>query len=388
MKLAVQLYLQTTSSNSNNNIMTIRDNNNNNSSSSIGEGDDDPESVTPPTTKTTANGDDDDDDDDPEITIPPKTTNTQQQHQDKKETIYPTVFYDPVSKELMKDPVVHPDGISYEKTTTDTVAYYPNRALQTIIEEDTERQKLKEQEEKDVSSRHSSIRSLRINFSKIQKSARQTINHMLDESPIPTVPSRHPSLESDALYCPITLDLIRYPVIDPSGTTFEKAAIEHWIDANHTSPLTRTPLQKSQLYENTSLRSYIEEQIESVGGGGQLSMNGQQQQQQQQQSSSIRTQHPSIRRWIEETQSHNPPTDSTRSYALPTTYDELERVQRQRRRANCTKWGFCTLIILIIWMVTFPVSFFTVFFVGCFLLAVAFGIALVTIALTFFFNNC
>jgi hypothetical protein len=385
MKQVVQLYLQTTaSSNNNNNIMTIQDHNNNNNNSND-EGGDDPESVTPPT-KTTANGDDDDDD--PTIIIPPKSTNTQQQHQVKKKSIYPTVFYDPVSKELMKDPVVHPDGMSYEKTATDTGAYYPNRALQTIIEEHTQRQKLKEQEEKDLSTPHSSIRSLRINFSKIQKSARQTINHLLDELPIPTVPSRHPSLESDALYCPITLDLIRYPVIDPSGTTFEKAAIEHWIDANHTSPLTRTPLQTSQLYENTSIRSYIEEQIESVDGGGQLSMNGQQQQQQQQQSSSIRTQHPSIRRWIEETQSHNPPTDSTRSYALPTTYDELERVQRQRRRANCTKWGFCILIILIVWMVTFPVSFFTVFFVGCFLLAVAFGIALVTIALSFFFNNC
>ena len=50
--------------------------------------------------------------------------------------------------------------------------------------------------------------------------------------------------------CPITLCPIRYAVIDPTtNTMYERAAIEAWIDANHSSPTSRRPLERESLIQ-------------------------------------------------------------------------------------------------------------------------------------------
>lgn len=43
-------------------------------------------------------------------------------------------------------------------------------------------------------------------------------------------------------YCPITGDVMSDPVIDRDGITYERAAIEEWIQRRGTSPTTRAPM--------------------------------------------------------------------------------------------------------------------------------------------------
>lgn len=47
------------------------------------------------------------------------------------------------------------------------------------------------------------------------------------------------------------------PVQDPEGNTYERAAIEKWLESNDTSPITRSPLSVDQLTPNRALRNVI-----------------------------------------------------------------------------------------------------------------------------------
>jgi len=73
-----------------------------------------------------------------------------------------------------------------------------------------------------------------------------------------TPPPRPPSVP-EAYYCPITCDIMREPVMDREGHTFERAAIEQWIEAHHTCPTSRVPLELADLAPNRALRDAIEE---------------------------------------------------------------------------------------------------------------------------------
>jgi hypothetical protein len=61
-------------------------------------------------------------------------------------------------------------------------------------------------------------------------------------------------------YCPITGELMKDPVIDRDGITYERQAIESWIRLNGTSPTTRAPMSISELTPNRSLRDAIQEE--------------------------------------------------------------------------------------------------------------------------------
>ena len=57
------------------------------------------------------------------------------------------------------------------------------------------------------------------------------------------------------------------PVIDKEGNTYDRAAIEAWLDSgNAVSPLTYTPMRKTDLTANRALRNTIEEYVEERGG--------------------------------------------------------------------------------------------------------------------------
>lgn len=58
--------------------------------------------------------------------------------------------------------------------------------------------------------------------------------------------------------CPITLERMVDPVIDPDGNTYERSAIENWIRAHGTSPLTRRPLQRDSLQPNRALAALLQ----------------------------------------------------------------------------------------------------------------------------------
>jgi len=52
---------------------------------------------------------------------------------------------------------------------------------------------------------------------------------------------------------------MREPVVDPEGNTYEKHAIEEWLQRNATSPLTRNRLTAAMLQPNRALGAAIEE---------------------------------------------------------------------------------------------------------------------------------
>ena len=52
---------------------------------------------------------------------------------------------------------------------------------------------------------------------------------------------------------------MKNPVIDREGNSYEKEAIEQWLDQNETSPITRNPLRICYLVSTRALKSLIEE---------------------------------------------------------------------------------------------------------------------------------
>lgn len=60
-----------------------------------------------------------------------------------------------------------------------------------------------------------------------------------------------------AFICPLTLQIMRDPVLSRYGQNFERAAILQWLCKNNTCPLTRRPLELRQLIANHQLRLQI-----------------------------------------------------------------------------------------------------------------------------------
>mmetsp|Transcript_913 Transcript_913/g.1257 ORF Transcript_913/g.1257 Transcript_913/m.1257 type:complete len:223 (+) Transcript_913:49-717(+) len=59
--------------------------------------------------------------------------------------------------------------------------------------------------------------------------------------------------------CPITLEIMRDPVICADGHSYERLAIEHWLRKYERSPQTNLPLSSPELIPNHSLRGAIHE---------------------------------------------------------------------------------------------------------------------------------
>jgi hypothetical protein len=59
--------------------------------------------------------------------------------------------------------------------------------------------------------------------------------------------------------CPITLGLMRDPVVASDGHTYERASISEWLQAHGTSPKTNCQLENSTLVQNITLRAHIEQ---------------------------------------------------------------------------------------------------------------------------------
>merc|ERR1711865_944743 len=62
-------------------------------------------------------------------------------------------------------------------------------------------------------------------------------------------------------YCPITHAVMRDPVVDINGDTYERTAIEEWISRNKSSPITREAMERTDLRPNRTLRETIELEI-------------------------------------------------------------------------------------------------------------------------------
>ena len=64
-------------------------------------------------------------------------------------------------------------------------------------------------------------------------------------------------------YCPISGEIMTDPVSDFEGNTYERSAIESWLERNGTSPITRNRMSKDDLRPNRTLRNAIEDELAS-----------------------------------------------------------------------------------------------------------------------------
>lgn len=76
---------------------------------------------------------------------------------------------------------------------------------------------------------------------------------------------------SETFLCPITHEIMTDPVIDPDGNSYERSAIENWLQQNGTSPITRQPLNLIDLRPNRALKAAIDEYRASKEIAGKVS---------------------------------------------------------------------------------------------------------------------
>jgi hypothetical protein len=67
-----------------------------------------------------------------------------------------------------------------------------------------------------------------------------------------------PTSTPEEFLCPITLTVMKDPVIGPDGHSYERSAIVQWLQTNPHSPLTRQPMTVQMLQTNYGLRTAIE----------------------------------------------------------------------------------------------------------------------------------
>ncbi|KAA0068084.1 E3 ubiquitin-protein ligase CHIP [Cucumis melo var. makuwa] len=75
-----------------------------------------------------------------------------------------------------------------------------------------------------------------------------------------------PSEVPDYLCCKITLDILRDPVITPSGVTYERAVIlDHFNKVGNFDPITRELLDESQLIPNLAIKEAVQSFLDKHG---------------------------------------------------------------------------------------------------------------------------
>ena len=93
----------------------------------------------------------------------------------------------------------------------------------------------------------------------LQRTAPEPPKNPLDDlAPEPKLLETTPQELIDVCTCPITYEIMRDPVIDPEGNSFERVAIISALKKNPKSPITRTPLKPKQLVENRALKQTIQ----------------------------------------------------------------------------------------------------------------------------------
>lgn len=73
--------------------------------------------------------------------------------------------------------------------------------------------------------------------------------------PYPSAPPKQPPPE---FVCPISLEVMRQPVLCEDGHTYERSVILQWLATSPTSPTTRQPMSPTNIRPNYALKSAIE----------------------------------------------------------------------------------------------------------------------------------
>jgi U-box domain len=157
------------------------------------------------------------------------------------------LLQDPLTNTRMVDPVVIPAGDSYERSsllwTDESIEFYPNRALQSILKQQDDYEK------------HQPT-AIANDLSKESLAFVCAIRWWYHD------PTKHPSPPlPEAFYCPITCDIMVDPWIGPDGSTYEYDGIKAWLaqpDREAISPVTRQALSLGQLRPNHALYELIQ----------------------------------------------------------------------------------------------------------------------------------
>jgi hypothetical protein len=83
-----------------------------------------------------------------------------------------------------------------------------------------------------------------------------------DNASLPSKDTSSPPEDRDApkgFICPLTLEIMYDPVLDPEGNTYERRAITEWLRHKRNSPVSRQPLNEKMLIPNNALRETIHE---------------------------------------------------------------------------------------------------------------------------------
>ncbi|CAD7702831.1 unnamed protein product [Ostreobium quekettii] len=59
--------------------------------------------------------------------------------------------------------------------------------------------------------------------------------------------------------CPMSMEVMTEPVVAPSGVTYDRPAVEEWINEHHSDPASKSPLLNDHLYPNLALRDMIQQ---------------------------------------------------------------------------------------------------------------------------------
>lgn len=78
------------------------------------------------------------------------------------------------------------------------------------------------------------------------------------KSEVPSGPKIVPIVPDDMLCCPITLDIMKDPVVAGDGHTYERNAITAWIRRHGISPITQAPISLRSLVPNLAIKYQIE----------------------------------------------------------------------------------------------------------------------------------
>ncbi|CAB9514879.1 protein ligase LubX [Seminavis robusta] len=229
---------------------------------------------------------------------------------------FPEALYCSETKILMKHPMVGPDGYSIDKSVICSRAankncrYYPNRALQDYMEQDCVEQKFRRKGSGGlvISERQRSISKAYRSF-------------------------------PDVFYCPISLQLIRYPKIDPDGITYEADAIEQWVKANGDSPVTGRALTLDELYANNALKQLMLEEI-MPDDCSQVHPSIRQWKQQRQQQ---QRRHPTVTFDVESTKKHQASTIDTNHIDGIAARRSARHAARKRRSSSSRRQAACTI---------------------------------------------
>ena len=65
----------------------------------------------------------------------------------------------------------------------------------------------------------------------------------------------------DMMFCPISLEIMKDPVVTHEGITYDRKSIEKWLEKNNYCPQTKNPLSKKNLVPNYALKQIIDEFI-------------------------------------------------------------------------------------------------------------------------------